>query len=90
MEYYRSSVVIDNIMKEFYDAMNSLAMMSGEIVDANQIMELTIEESQVGIAHVSGNTCELTKGMGQITSTLTEINIVLEELQGKTECFEKI
>lgn len=90
VEYYRSSVVIDNIMKEFYDAMNSLAMMSGEIVDANQIMELTIEESQVGIAHVSGNTCELTKGMGQITSTLTEINIVLEELQGKTECFEKI
>lgn len=89
VEYYESSVVIDNIMKEFYDAMNSLVIMSGKIVDANQIMGVTIEESQTGITHVSENTGELTRGMEQITKTLTEINMVVEELQGKTECFKK-
>ncbi len=89
VEYYESSVVIDNIMKEFYDAMNSLVIMSGKIVDANQIMGVTIEESQIGITHVSENTGELTRGMEQITKTLTEINIVVEELQGKTESFKK-
>jgi methyl-accepting chemotaxis protein len=89
VEYYESSVVIDNIMKEFYDAMNSLVIMSGKIVDANQIMEVTIEESQTGITHVSENTGELTRGMDQITKTLTEINMVVEELQGKTESFKK-
>lgn len=89
IEYYESSVVIDNIMKEFYGAMNSLVKVSAKIVDANQTMEVTMEESQTGITHVSENTGELTRGMEQITKTLTEINTVVEELQDKTKCFKR-
>lgn len=89
VDYYKSSVMVDTMMQEFYQSMTNLEVIANNIVKANQTMNNTMVESNTGVNQVAANTNELASGMKQITLATGKVNAVIEDLQFEIKNFIK-
>lgn len=87
--YLRDSETINGIMHEVDGTAEHLNSVMQDMVQANDGIFTTVQESAAGVSSVAATTGDLAENMKSIIKALDSVSDVIDELQEKTKCFKK-